>query len=365
MLGKRASSRASSALALLALAGLAPAVAGCSGGSGPTGSTREGSGASLLTALAHVADTASNRSWIWYDDTAAIARIAGTGSSPASRPKGFGSLRGMGTGTSTLESAQAAKDTGIDIYNEGYSISAGTLPKEMTLVHGGQNAQAVTASLVALGWQDTRGTLKAPPSSGVMVPAGSPLAGAPYRFILGQVKASGPDVKFGNSGTDLDQIGSPSGPTIASDRLISALANCLGDVVAAEFTVHRIYYGRPVGRGPIEVAIGVLRPASNTATPRTVVCAAWPGESAAKRYARDVQEAISSETSITGKQRYSAELTNSAVTIVGGRQHVVEWQADTPAGAGTVFGMMQLYDLPALPSCTIAREAHVRAIGCD
>jgi hypothetical protein len=31
------------------------------------------------------------------------------------------------------------------------------------------------------------------------------------------------------------------------------------------------------------------------------------------------------------------------VTIVGGRQHVVEWQADSPAGVGTVFGMMQLY----------------------
>jgi hypothetical protein len=278
MLGKGASSRTSSALALVALAGLAPAVAGCSGGAGATSSAREGSGASLLTALAHVADTASNRSWIWYDDTAAIARIAGTGSSPAYRRKGLGSLRGMGTGTSTLESAQAAKDTGIDIYNEGYSISAGTLPKEMTLVHGGQNAQAVTASLVALGWQDNRGTLKAPPPSDVIVPADSPLARAPYRFILGQVKASGPDVKFGNSGTDLDEIGSPSGPTLASDPLISALANCLGDVVAAEFNVHGSDYGQPVGRGPIEVAIGVLRPASNTATPRTVVSIqAWLG----------------------------------------------------------------------------------------
>ena len=129
--------------------------------------------------------------------------------------------------------------------------------------------------------------------------------------------------------------------------------------------MHGSYSGQPVGRGPSEVAIGVLRPASNTATPRRVVCAAWPSGSAAKRYAGDVPEAISGDPSITGKQRYSAELTGSTVTTVGGGQHIVKWQADTPAGAGTVFGMMQLYDLPALPSCTIAREAHVRAIGCD
>ena len=61
-----------------------------------------------MTALAHVADTANNRGWIWFDDTAAIARISGAGSSPAYPRNGFGSLRGVGTGTSTLESARAA-----------------------------------------------------------------------------------------------------------------------------------------------------------------------------------------------------------------------------------------------------------------
>jgi hypothetical protein len=318
-----------------------------------------------MTALARVADTANNRSWIWYDGTAAIARISGTGASPGYPRNGFGSLRGIGTGTSTLESAQAAQDTGIDIYNEGYSISAGTLPKEITLVAGGQNAHAVTAGLGALGWRGSGGTLQAPPLSDFMTPGGRALAAASYRPILDQVEASGPDVKYGASGTDLDEIGTPSGPTLASDPLIRALANCLGDVVAAEFNVNGSYYGQPVGRRPIEVAIGVPRPASNTATPRTVVCAAWGSESAAKQYAGDVRKAISSETSITGKQRYASQLTNSTVTIVGGGQHIVAWQAYTPAGAGIVFGMMQLYDLPALPSCTLARQAKVHAIGCD
>lgn len=366
MPGIRASSRALSVLAMVLLAGLAPAVAGCSGGPVDASSTREGTGASLLTALAHVADSASSRSWIWYDDTAAIAQTAGTGSRPGYQPKGFGSLRGIGTGTSTLESAQAAKDTGINIYNEGYSITAGTLPKAMTLIHGGQNPVAVNVSLAALGWQDNRGTLQAPPPSVDMEePVDSAIARRSYAFTLNQVKPSGPDVKFGNSGTNLDAIGSPSGPTLASDPLIGALANCLGDVVAAEFNVHGSYYGQRVGRGPVEVAIGVLRPASNTATPRTVVCAAWPSENAAKRYAGDVQQAISTETPIAGKQSYSTTFTNVTVTRVGGGQHIVQWQADTRAGVGTVFGMMQLFELPALPSCQLAREAHVRPIGCD
>jgi hypothetical protein len=365
MLGTRMSSRACSALAPALTLALALAVAGCAGGSAATSRTPEGSGASLMTALAHVADTANNRSWIWYDDTAAIGPISGAGSSPGYQRKGFASLRGIGTGTSTLESAQAAKDTGIDIYNEGYSISAGTLPRELTLVDGGQNAQVVSTGLGALGWRDNRGTLQAPPLSDFMAPGGKSLAAASYRPILDQVKASGSDVKYGDSGTDLDEIGSPSGPTLAGDPLISALANCLGDVVAAEFNVHGSYYGQPVGRGPVEAAIGILRPASNAATPRTVVCAAWQSESAASRYAADVRKAIFSETSITGKQRYPTELTDSTVTVGGGGQHIVEWRADTPTGAATVFGMMQLYDLPALPSCTLARKAKADAIGCD
>jgi hypothetical protein len=350
----------------MALGCLAPAVSGCYTASGVSSHTPEGTGASLLTALAHVADTANNRSWIWYSDTAAIAQIAGTGSSPAYQRKGFGSLRGMGAGTSTLGSAQAAKDTGIDIYNEGFAISAGTLPKELTLVDGGQNELAVTVGMASLGWQDNRGTLTAPPLSGVMAPPGSASFRAlTYRPILDQVKASGPDVAFGGAGTDLREIGSPSGSTLARDPLIRALANCLGDVVAAEFNVHGSYFGQRVGRGPVEVALGVPRPASNTAMPRAVVCAAWPSEDAAKQYAGDVQAAISSGESITGKQRYATELTNSTVTTLGGVSHIVRWQADTPAGVGTVFGMMQLYDLPALPSCVLAREAHVRTVGCN
>lgn len=364
MPGIRASSRASVALVLTALAGLAPLVAGCSAGSAATSRPREGSGASLMTALARVADTAATRSWIWYDDTALIATIAGTGSSPVFK-KGFGALRGTGLGTSTLESAQAVKATGIDIYNEGYAITAGTLPKTMTLVHGGQNAQDVAAGMGSLGWQDHDGTLEAPP---LIDDATSPLdvasARAPYRTILDQVQPSGADVRFGNSAIDLGEIGSPHGRTLAGDPLIGALAKCLGDVVAAEFNVHGSYFGGPVGHGPVETAIGVPRPASISAMPRAVACAAWASQSAARRYAGDVKAAVSTETMMTGKQRYATVLTNLAVTIVGGGQHIVRWQAGTPGDAGVVFGMMQLYELPALPSCVLARQAHAHPIGC-
>jgi hypothetical protein len=70
-------------------------------------------------------------------------------------------------------------------------------------------------------------------------------------------------------------------------------------------------------------------------------------------------------TSVTQKLRYAADLRNPALTIEGGSQHIVQWQADTPTGVATVFTMMQLYDLPALPSCTVVREAREHAIGCD
>ncbi len=44
-------------------------------------------------------------------------------------------------------------------------------------------------------------------------------------------------------------------------------------------------------------------------------------------------------------------LTHPAVTVVGGGEHLVSWQADTPDGPMLVIQMLTDQDLPGLQNC--------------
>jgi hypothetical protein len=306
-----------------ALAAMVPAIAGCSGGSG-------GGGSGLETALARVADTANNRTEIFYDDTSELVKVAGA--SPLAT-KGFALLRGMGA--VPLESVFInPQQAGLNLFGENYAVTAGSEPRILTMMAGGQSASQVTSHLTKLGWKHSGGRLLAPKSANA----------SEYELALDQVQPSGTDVLIGGSGADLGQIGAPSGQTLASDPDISALASCLGNVAAAE-----IFSG--VGSGsikPTAVAVGVSQPASNTATPQAVTCVSWPTQAAATAYAAKLRTALASGASANAGKRYSALLRDASVTTPGGSQNVVEWQADTPGNASEVFDMVDELGLPAL-----------------
>ena len=94
---------------------LVAVTAGCSGG---------GSGSSgLETALARVSDTANNRGAIYYDNTAELVSLAG--SSLSAESDGYGQLRGMGAPSLLSLISTLPGDTGINLLDENYAISAG------------------------------------------------------------------------------------------------------------------------------------------------------------------------------------------------------------------------------------------------
>jgi hypothetical protein len=329
---------------------VAGTLGGCSGGSAQGGS----GGTGLDTALANVADTAVTRAQISYDDTAGLVRLSGA--NPGTT-KGFAVLRGWGASSLMDLSAQLSGDTGISVFTEDYAISAGNPPRTVTLLHGGQSASLVTSRLGKLGWKQDNGALAGPPPIGG---DGSEVTGL-YALQMHVVRADGSDVRLGQSGTSTDQLGSPSGSNLASNPLIGALAGCLGDVVAAQFQAG----GDLGGRSPAAVAIGVRRPASNTATPHAVVCVAWSGKAAATQYTADARKALSSGTSLATEQPYSDLLSHASVADIGGSQNIVQWQADTPHRADQIFQMYLTRDLPALPSCArLPRAAASTVIGC-
>jgi hypothetical protein len=306
----------------------------------------------LDAALSHVADTSVTRAQISYDDTAELVRLSGTDPGNA---KGFAVLRGWGASSIAQELVTLPSDTGISLFSEEYAISAGNPPRAVTLLHGGQTASLVTSRLTKLGWKQKGGMLTGPAFS-----AGVSQAAALYALQLHVVRADGSDVALGGTDADLSQIGSPSGSTLVGDPLIGALAGCLGDVIAAQVSA-----GDLGGRNPVAVAIGVRTPASNAATPHAVACVAWSGQAGAAQYAADVRKALSSGVSYATNQPYSALLSHPSVTSIGGSQHIVQWQADTPGRADLIFQMFLNRDLPALPYCgRLTPAVRSRVIGC-
>jgi hypothetical protein len=334
------------AIAVISLVTLVVAVTGCSGGSSSGGS----GGTGLESALSRVADTASTRSQITYDNTAELVHLAGK--NPVST-KGFAGLRGFGA--PTVADLLPGDDAGFDLFGEDYGISAGSPPQTLSLMAGGQSASQITSHLTSLGWKRSGSRLVGP----------SPLTASSDAGLLAedmaQVLPTGSDVVFGSSAASLSQIGSPQGATLASDPSISALAQCLGNVVAAG-----IFSGGYLGgKKPAALAVGVSQPASNTATPHAVVCVSWPSQAAAAGYAAELRQALSSGVSSAEDVPYATLLTHATVTTVGGSQHVVEWQADTPENAQTVFQMIDNTGLPALPDCPrLSASAAARVIGC-
>jgi hypothetical protein len=329
---------------------LACSLGSCSSGSGGSGPI---AGSSLQAALSHVADTPATRAAIAYDDTSALVQLAGT---DPGATKGFAQIRGWGAASLADMMVSLSGDTGISVFGEDYSITAGNPPQALTLLHGGQDASLVTSSLTKLGWKQNGGMLVGP-----AYPAGGSGNATDYALQLHVVQASGSDLTFGGSAANLSQIGSPSGSTLAGDPLVAALASCLGDVVAAQVQVG----GDLGGRNPVAVAVGVAAPASNAATPHAVACVAWPSQAGATQYAADARKALSSGSSLATNQPFSAVLANPSVTSIGGSQHIVQWQADTPGRADRIFQMYLDRDLPGLPYCArLPVAARSRIIGC-
>ncbi|MGH3157091.1 MAG: hypothetical protein ACRDNF_11000 [Streptosporangiaceae bacterium] len=329
------------------MTGLA-ALTACSGGGG---------GNDLQTALGRIANTGNNRSQIYYDDTAALVKLAGA--SPAS-VKGFAPLRGFGSSGLGELAAELPGPTSIRLLGENYSISAGTPPDGVSLISGGQDTAKVTSDLTKLGWARKDGRLVAPSLASTN---GNELSGTLTVFMAQVSASSGSDVVFGGRGASLTQAGSPSGQTLAQDPLISALAGCLGNVVAAWIGSYSA--GPQLRPAPSEVAAGLLSPARNSSVPQAVGCAAWPTATAASTYQRNLTKALANGMSASRGERFSNLLTHVSVRNVGGPDHVVSWQASTPGDAQLVIQLVQSVDLPGLPDCQrLASPAVAGQPGC-
>jgi len=182
-----------------------------------------------------------------------------------------------------------------------------------------------------------------------------------YALSLHVVRPADADVTFGGSRANLSQIGSPHGSTLASDPW-----SARSRAASATWSRRRSVSAATSAAGnPAAVAVGVRKPASDSAKPHAIACVAWSSQAAAAQYTTDARKALSSGLSTATNQPYSTLLSDPSVTDVGGSQHIVQWQAVTSGRADLIFEMYVRRDLPGLPDCTrVPPSARSRIIGC-
>jgi hypothetical protein len=297
-----------------------------------TGSDEEPAGG-LAGALNRIAANDTTRQEVNYDDTAAIRALIGDG--PVR--EGFGQLALRGAPNLVNLGNTAETELRLVPLQASYTISAGRPPNTVGVVAGGQKGDEVSGALTKLGWTRDGDRLVAPGLS-----TAEPNVSR-YALALGQVRADGADVVYGSAGAQLSHAGRPSGDTLGGDRRIKALAGCLGDVVAAQIVANR-------DGEATAIAVGVLRPAAKTDTPKTVVCVAWGAQQAADGYATRVKDALANGRSQASRQPYAELVRAPEVTTVGGDEHLVRWRGETPGRAALGFQMLATRDLPGLSS---------------
>jgi hypothetical protein len=308
----------------------------------------------LRVALSRIAATDDTRGYLSFDDTARL--VALSGKDWGGPPGGFGSLRGQGADALVVYGAVVSERPGINLLDADYTITAGQPPHQLSMITGGQRADQITRGLTDLGWHADAGRLVSPGIGGYKGPDEL----GPLALQLAQVRVAGSDLVYGGADAHLDAAGKPSGSTLAGDPRISALAGCLGDVVAAVIATPKMS-----GKlHPTAVAVGVRAPGQSTDTPRGVACLSWASADEAHQYAslldRSFQEGQSGRTAKPWKEI----LHSISAKDVGGGEHIVAWEADMPGNATLVIKMLQNLDLPAFPCDDRMPPAARAKLGC-
>jgi hypothetical protein len=315
-----------------------------------------GGGTGLHQALGRIAATDATRKWVTYDAIGKLTRLVGK--QPGG--SGFGLLLLDGTDLGPVAELLPG-DTGIAALDADYGVSAGLPPDTVSVLAGGQHSDRIGKALASSGWTRDGDRYIGPDVTAVTDDSKMRLA-----LNLAQVRTGGADVVFGKSRADLGAAGHP-GSSLADDQPTAALADCLGDVVAAQLSADfhsPIESSRltPAQRAALakqrpagiqldklrEVAVGVRTPKSTSDTPRAVVCVAWADQSAADGYAAALPGVLSAGTSLASNQPYARLLHNPQTRKVGGGAHIVQWSADEGGGPGQVIGMLAMQDLPGL-----------------
>jgi hypothetical protein len=293
---------------------------------------------SLRGALEHITANDNTRAWVEYGRPKAL--LAANGGSPAKSP--YAGASGYGESDLANYAKLLPPLVGFDPTTADVAVSAGQPPTHAGWLIGGVDASQVEQALTKLGAKKDGATLRLAPDDQTDLngPLSKQLQGR--MTILNVVSADGTSLRYGTSSASLDLVGTGSGSTLGSDTTVVAVADCLGDPLAAVLT------DQPAGPSGShrEIGIGVTGTSASDATEQLCVATGSRDEATAMR--TRLQTALTSGKSQRQNEKWSDLLTNASVDLQPG--NVVRLTAHpAPDGpATTLFQALVNKDLDSL-----------------
>ncbi|NDL59915.1 hypothetical protein [Phytoactinopolyspora mesophila] len=301
------------------LAAAAVTLVGC--GSDDDGG--QAGGTSLQQALSRVSATDATVTYIEFGDAERIREASG-----GSFKGVWGSLDGWGSSTLAQYRRQVPEVLGIDPEAAQMYLTVGQPPETVTLLQGGQDAEAITSASTASGWtgEDTL-TLEMDPTQ-------------PISISSPHIRPLADDVVVGGTAADLGVVDADGeDTTLAGAPVVGELADCLGDVFAAYFIDSEAY----------PTALGVRPAEDDPESPVSIMCVLTPSVSDAERLAEEIPSTVAEGDMPSQGRPYAIMFEAAEAEILDG-EHVVRVELEHTDGAlaNVIFQMVFKRDLPVV-----------------
>lgn len=316
--------------------GIAAAVllAGCSSSSHHSSTART----PLRDALNRIPANDNTRAWVEFGRPKAL--LAANGGSPARVP--YGNAFGYGMSDLAGYATLLPPLVGFDPSTADVAVSAGRPPTHAGWLIGGVDAAKVEQALTKLGAKKDGATLRLAPDNQISLdgPLSSRLQ-APA-IMLNVVSTGDGSLRYGPSTASLDLVGTSKEPTLGSDDTVTAVADCLGDPLAAILT------DQPSAKSTTHREIGIGVSGTSSADAAEQLCVATGSSDAAAAMKTRLQNELMSGRSQRTGSPWSDLLTGVSVEVLAG--NVVRATAHPPQGrsAGTLPNALENGDLATL-----------------
>jgi hypothetical protein len=307
---------------------------------GCSSSSHHGSGSpsSLRGALDQIVANDNTRAWVEYGRPTAL--LAANGGSATHTP--YGGAAGFGESDLADYARLLPPLVGFDPTKADVAVSVGQPPTHAGWLVGGVDAGQVEQALTKLGAKKDGAALRLAPDN--QLDLDSPLSQklqAPIA-ILNLVAANGSSLRYGSGTAALDLVRASKGTTLGRDKTVVAVAECLGDPLAAVLT------DRPAGSsGPTrEIGIGVTGTSATDAVEE--LCVATDSSGAAKAMKTRLQTALTSGRSLAHNEQWSQLLPGAAVNVRPGDVVRLTAHPTQDDSAATLFQALTTQDLTTL-----------------
>lgn len=244
--------------------------------------------------------------------------------------------------------------TGIDPFAARTALSVGHPPDPVGFLYGSFNTTAIGSKLRKLGYTkhgNADGETTWVIRDHHKIDEKDPLAQLGIVTALNVVRVSSRRIVHGGASADIDQALTGTEP-LADNEAVGGIADCLGQVEAAQIGLDLKIAATPLG-------IGATGSSGTDAT--EAICMTTASQDAAEVLASAWPGRVKSTTSALSAEPWSNRLTQPRAEVIGGPSHVVRLTARPTGSTRVLFDAWASEDLgPLLTGAKPAPETSAR-----